>query len=381
MTTFGCAMWDRRDWFQQLFGFKEADYDETKKMLKVENDADKPGMLVLKSLANGTFFRIGRFETPSLKELRSKVLEDEPKALVQRRLKVTNEIGDVALKHALPENRLATFQVASQFNCLEFVGPSVVPEDGITGYVMDRTQGPACSIACGPATAFRNFFVPMPSGQEGQRKGMQINNLEDFSAELQRLCQPEPSGPEGRPEGRLGAAPSFRVTSGYTQASHRELQKLNRSLSRLSNEDLEALRDTLRIGLHEEVQVTATAWGAKRLATEEQLVTQVFGSACSVAYNRDSSSEDWQPLATLILEASYEATLLAALKQAKKHAGQEGSKKVFLTCLGGGVFGNSMEWIVQAMDRAFQRLQDADLDVRIVTYAGSPGPELRCLER
>ena len=43
-------------------------------------------------------------------------------------------IGDVASKHALPENALATFQVASQFNCLEFVGPSVVPEDGITGY-------------------------------------------------------------------------------------------------------------------------------------------------------------------------------------------------------------------------------------------------------
>ena len=40
--------------------------------------------------------------------------------------------------------------------------------------------------------------------------------------------------------------------------------------SRLSTADLEALRDALRIGLHEEVQVTASSWGAKRLATEEQ---------------------------------------------------------------------------------------------------------------
>ena len=32
----------------------KADYEETKKMLKVENDADKPGMLILKSLANGS---------------------------------------------------------------------------------------------------------------------------------------------------------------------------------------------------------------------------------------------------------------------------------------------------------------------------------------
>lgn len=50
-------------------------------------------------------------------------------------------------------------------------------------------------------------------------------------------------------------------------------------------------------------------------------MTQVFGSACSVAYNRDSSREDWAPLASLILEASYEATLLAACKQAMKHSG------------------------------------------------------------
>ena len=78
----------------------------------------------------------------------------------------------MAGKHALPENRWATFQVASQFNCLEFVGPSVVPEDGITGYVMDRTQGPACSIACGPATAYRNYFVDMGELQ-GQRRHLQ----------------------------------------------------------------------------------------------------------------------------------------------------------------------------------------------------------------
>lgn len=46
------------------------------------------------------------------------------------------------------------------------------------------------------------------------------------------------------------------------------------------------------------------------------------------------------------LQTTRQATLLAALKQAKKHAGKGGSKKVFLTSLGGGVFGNSMEpWL------------------------------------
>eukprot|EP00434_Breviolum_minutum_P013360 symbB.v1.2.011772.t1/scaffold750.1/size323489/24 len=364
---------DRGTWFQRIFGFSEASYDKTREMLAVEEDEEKPGMSILRSLANGARFRIGCFGTPSLQELRQVLEADVPSG----RLKVTNEIGDVAYKHALPENMFATFQVASQFNCLEFVGPSVVPEDGITSYVHDRTQGPACSIACGPATAFRNFFAPVgPTGQQGQRKELQINNLDDFSTTLDVLCQ-DPADATGY---SLRPAPFFHVRSGYTEASHREMQRLNRALARLSEAQRDALRATLRVGVHEEVQVTSHAWGAKLLPTE-QLVTQVFGSACSVAYNRDSSRDDWQPVATLILEASYEATLLAALKQAKKHAGKGGSKKVFLTSLGGGVFGNSMEWITQAMERAFHQLKDVDLDVRIVTYAGSPHPELpdRCV--
>ena len=34
-----------------------------------------------------------------------------------------------------------THKVASQLNCLEFVGPRITPEHGVTGYVNDRTQG------------------------------------------------------------------------------------------------------------------------------------------------------------------------------------------------------------------------------------------------
>ena len=45
------------------------------------------------------------------------------------------------------------------------------------------------------------------------------------------------------------------------------------------------------------------------------------------------------------------------------------------------MFGNAMTWIADAMRRAFVCLQNEDLDVRIVTYAGSPPPELMRLER
>ena len=39
-----------------------------------------------------------------------------------------------------PRYRGATFMAASQFNCLEFANPDVVPEDGVQNYIYDATQ-------------------------------------------------------------------------------------------------------------------------------------------------------------------------------------------------------------------------------------------------
>ena len=51
---------------------------------------------------------------------------------------------------------------------------------------------------------------------------------------------------------------------------------------------------------------------------------------------------------------------------------------MFLTLVGGGVFGNRTEWIVDAIGRAVERHAGADLDVVLVSY-GSSKPELRSL--
>merc|ERR1712232_1550033 len=95
-----------------------------------------------------------------------------------------------------------------------------------------------------------------------------------------------------------------------------------------------------------DTQVTATQWGSQLVEDPNQLVTQVFSSACAIAYNEDfSSPKSWEPFASLVLEAAYEATFHAALLNAKRHKGKQASKVVFLTALGGGVFGNSMQSI------------------------------------
>lgn len=70
-------------------------------------------------------------------------------------------MGAIRRCTARPEFAEASFQVASQFNLLEIVGPGITLEDGVTRYSGDRTQRPACAIAAGARTIYRNYFVPV----------------------------------------------------------------------------------------------------------------------------------------------------------------------------------------------------------------------------
>lgn len=139
------------NWFEDLMGFQERSYEETKANLEV-------GGTTLRSRVNHRSFVIGELETPSLLELRSRAA-----SVVDRlagTLKVSNVSGDVRSMHRDPANRHALFQVASQFNLLEMVGPHVTPEDGVTRYIEDRTQGPACALAAGAATVYATILCP-----------------------------------------------------------------------------------------------------------------------------------------------------------------------------------------------------------------------------
>ena len=79
------------------------------------------------------------------------------------------------------------------------------------------------------------------------------------------------------------------VRGGYTMAHDAGLGELNEKIAEqlAAGVDLKAL---LKIGVHADVEVTATRWGGQPVgrASFDQppnghRVTQVFGSACSVA--------------------------------------------------------------------------------------------------
>ena len=144
--------------------------------------------------------------------------------------------------------------------------------------------------------------------------------------------------------------------------------KLNAYLGTLSDEEKDILRASIKIGMHSGVQVMFQDRSWTPIQGDPQIVMQVFCAAISCAYNSDIPNALWEPLATLVLEANYEATLWAALINAASLP--DASNKVYLTLLGGGVFGNDDRWIHTAMQRALDRFRNAPLEVVIAHYSG-----------
>ncbi len=332
------------DWFERLTGFREAGYAETQAKLEVSEGR-------LRSKVNGRSYGVGALELVSVADLRARVAGSSGPA---GRLRFTNVVGDVRKLHQAPEYAGALFQVASQFNLLEMVGPSVTPEDGVTRYAHDHTQGPACAVAAGAATIFRNYFAPV-GGQVGQTGQRQLDGLADLGAALAQAL--------GRPVAEL-----WTMQNGYALPSGEGLNAVGKHLRSLDEAGLDALRARLRVGVHRDVEVTDSNLPG-------QSVSQAFCSALPVAYGRLPRTADWPPFATLVLEAAYEATLLEAVLNARRAA----SNTVLLTRLGGGAFGNDDRWIDAALVRALRIAQAYDLDVQLVSYGAVPAA-MRALE-
>lgn len=325
-------------WVEELMGFDEGSPDQVREQCRVE-----AGELV--SLVNQKRFQLGEFHLLSLAEIREQ--SDVLLQQVDRPSKVSESVGNVQAFHQLPDHRGALFQVASQFNLLEMVGPSVTPEQGVGIYQYDGTQGPACAIACGAGTIYRNYFVPI-GDQIGQTEDCQIDCLallgEAFGNSNQEL---------------------WAMRNGYALASQSGLEKVSEQLANANRETIDEWRGLLQVGAHFNTEVTLDAAG--------HCVSQLYCSATPVAYSRLSSSS-WAPLAQLVLEAAYESTMRLALINREK----TGSDKVFLTLLGGGAFGNASSWIVGAMLRAIDLVANCGLDIRIVSY-GSKNPTIKPL--
>ena len=317
-------------WFKSLTGFTEESPEQVRSNLELDGQT-------ITSRINGRRMACGQLETPTLGELRQMALDGTTD---NGRLTVREVVADTKQLHQESENAGSMFQVASQFNLLEMISPSISPEKGVGIYENDMTQGPACAVAAGAGTIYRNYFASV-GDQIGQTSDNQIDCLRDMGEQL------------GNNEGRL-----WTMNNGYAQASAEGLADISSQIMAMEEPERDTLRDQLRIGIQWDTEVTLGDCG--------HLVTQAYCSALPVSYSHHSE-ELWEAFSRIVLEASYEATLAAALinfNRAEK-------KTVYLTLLGGGAFRNNINWILDAISRGIDRYSDYPLDVVIVSYGQS----------
>ena len=241
--------------------------------------------------------------------------------------------------------KIALFQVASQFNLLEMINPNITPEMGIDRYEFDRTQGPICAMSCGAGTIYRNYFVEI-NGQIGQTEEHQIDCLELIGDELDNE--------------NLNL---WKMKNGYALLSQNGLLTINKKIAQLNNNERERLKGKLKVGIQWQTDVT--------IFEVKQKVSQIYCSALPVGYSQIESFY-WEYFARIILEALYEATLYAGMVNMEKN----NSDLVYLTLVGGGVFGNEEYWILESMQKAIEKFKNVPLNIKIVNY-GTPNLNLK----
>lgn len=277
----------------------------------------------------------------------------------------------------------ALFQAASQLNLLEFIGPKVVPEDGIDRYVFDATQGPDCAVACFAGTAYRNYLLhpdfvhdgelesyqsevlknsdairtkPRPplspealNVKRGQRRDWQLDTLQDITRFLTGMH----GGREGHAD--VPAVPFdafYRIQSGHflvsgdgINALPARVQQIADFLDTSSQALLDRLSDMLRIGVVEDATVTCgvldcgdtgsggnavVAPALKTFAPQKprpfvtasrslHTVWQTYNSALSLSRERCDDASAISMMAKCVLNGSYEATLLVGVQRTLRY--------------------------------------------------------------
>lgn len=215
-------------------------------------------------------------------------------------------------------------------------------------------------MACPAGTLYRNYFAPVKiSGSEnlqyGQSEAFQINNLDEL-------------------EIALGNQNFWQIKNDYTFSEISKLKALGDLLKRKSVSEIDQLRDVIKVGVQQNVGVVFNSNEYEVPSTDEiekARVTQVYCSAISCGYSRVDNIY-WEPLARLVLEAAYEATLWSALAcppaESPVTPSPSSNRVVFLTFLGGGVFQNDMDWILQAMARSLWKLRKAGAHLQVKIY-------------
>ena len=322
--------------FKETFGFDESE-DDVYKYITVEETEDGT---IMKDKANNKTWNSGIFKTVGINDI------PKHEARGGGKLHIIKGNGSRSTKYWLvdvlpaqshPENDGATYQAASNFNALEFTSPNQTARDGISSYPYDRTQGPYCALACTPSILYRNYFVQVPGSKRPGQLTKEIELLENTP---------------------------IHVTHGYAEITDtKSLRNENFDFSDLTK---------YKVASHSNCEVTLTS-GASGLEVFEpedgkkHIAHHVYAAAFNFSYSVEKNAYTLK-IAESLLEAQYRATILCAWDNSVKYPGREGSNKLYLTLLGGGVFGNPKSLICKQIEKCQDLIVESGLDVYVVCF-------------
>lgn len=336
------------NWFETLFGFSDSPENVSKFMECEQNEEGA----VLFSRKNQKKFTAGKFATCSVSSFQNL----EPRN--GGHLNIIHGNGmkssklylvDVMCAQNHPDFDGATFQVASNFNCLEFLGSKQTAYKGVNSYVQNHAQGPVCAVSAGPAVTYRNYFVLHNDGAIGQLK-----------KEIELLSRTP-----------------LKIEHGYVKINQNECERLKSQSFDWSD------FDKYQIGVHQNCQITMNRGknGMILNPDSKQITHQVFCAAFSFPRNVIVNDFTYE-IGGQILKAEYRATILAAWDNSIKFPDRKGSKKCFLTLLGGGVFHNPFNIICNAINDCKSVIELSGLDVYVVCFDNNVFknvyPQLKC---
>lgn len=384
-------------WFKKLFGFEES-VESVIQHITSKKEGDN---YILTSDLNNLSYNAGDFQIRYI----SSFSENPERRPIRNGGTLNILVGDgyqtldieqidALSMQSQPENDGATYLIASNFNCLEFTSSMQTASNGVTKYVNDLTQGPYSALACPQCAVLRNYFVEFQD-KDGKKEVGQINSQINL----------------------LSKTP-ITVHNGYAIISEEDAEKLSKSDFNWADENNYA------VGVHSNCEVIMTRAGGgcfkliekvdvntydekeqKKLITEKEevekksfeeidqneekvttatdyndndripkpldddvkrpiITNHVYAAALNFGGDVDKTDFTIE-IASNILKAEYKAAVLAAWENSVKmeSEGRAAARVLFLTLLGGGVFGNPFEIIAESIVSCKDLIVESGLDV------------------
>ncbi|CAB9515180.1 expressed unknown protein [Seminavis robusta] len=285
----------------------------------------------------GTLTSFGSFDTPTVESMAAQVAQLPVEGNSKKKAPVLTTRSGVdigSLQGTLSTEDRAMIQVASNFNCLENPGRGTKLDSGrfVDGAFLDCTQGPAAVFGTTSAYLYRCHFA-----RGGQSL---VNGQEELVNLLQHTGE------------YFGVPQNGKLTLTGVETLLR------------SEEDVTAAATKVCIGLHKDCPVLfgrtsktivykeplVVVQNSKDQLLEYPVVDHVLSAslnAWNFGVDRHLSNATLNNIMRSLLRAAYEGIYMAAILRQRK--------RLYLTLVGGGSFGNPIPLIVSEILRAHEK--------------------------